>query len=199
VVAHGVSWAAVGHLVRVGPALGCVAVARKADLAWAVVAVSIAGEDGVYSKANVAVGAFHKREIVSGASETVVLAVAELEEGLVGPLAASAPFGVTRKAHADALVRSRDSLCLVLSDSDGVAHLVHLEAARDLVDAELLGGWAVVADFDVESVGTAGGRAALDEVGVDGLSCCHQGAQRAEEQASGVHFCCNECGDIARS
>jgi hypothetical protein len=39
VVAHGVSWAAVGHLVRVGPALRCVAVARVADLAGAIIAV----------------------------------------------------------------------------------------------------------------------------------------------------------------
>lgn len=172
VVAHGVRWAAVRHLVRVGPALGRVAVARSADLAGTVVAVDAVREDGVHSKANIAVGAFHEREIVSGACETVVLAVAELEEGLVGPLAASAPFSVTGKAHADALVRSRDSLCLVLSDANRFAHLVHLEAARDLVDAELLGGWAVVADLDVESIGTAGGRAALEKVGVDGLSCC---------------------------
>lgn len=104
---------------------------------------------------------------------------------------------MTGKAHADALVRSRNSLCLVLSDADRVTHLVHLEAARDLVDAEVLGGWAVVADFDVESIGTTGGRAALDKVGVDGLSCCRQGEQRAEEEAGGVHFGCNECGDIA--
>lgn len=126
-----------------------------ADLARAIVAVNTVGEDRVHSKANVAVGAFHEREIVSGACEIVVLAVAEFEESLRGPLAAGAPFSVTGKAHADALVRSRDSLGLVLSDSDGLAHLVHLEAARDLVDAKVLGGWAVVANLDVEGIRTA--------------------------------------------
>jgi len=197
VVAHAISWTTVRHLVRVSPALRCFAVAGVAGLARTVAAASITRKNGVHGEADVAVGALHERKIVSRAFEAVVLAVAELEKSLFGPLATSAPFSVTGKAHADALVWSRDGLSLTLSNADRVAHLVHLEGAGDLVDAEVLGGWAVVANFDVEGIGTARGRAALDEVGVDGFGCCHQGEQRAEEQAGGVHFGCNECGSIA--
>ena len=197
VVADHVSWATVRHLVRVSPALRRVTVAGVADLAGAVAAANAILQDRVHGNANIALAAFHDREVVSRALEAIVLAVAKFEEGLFGPLAASAPFGVTRKTHADAVVGSCNGLCLVRPNADRVASLEHLEAASDFVNAELLGGRAVVADLDVESIGTAGGRAALDEVGVDWFGCCRQGEQGAEEEACGVHFCCNECGSIA--
>jgi hypothetical protein len=197
VVANTVSWTAIRHLVRVGPALRRVAVAWVADLVGAVAAVGAVGEDGVHSNANIALAAFHDGEIVSGALEAVVCAVAELEEGLWGPLTGGTQLSMTGKTHANALVRGRDGLRLALCDGNGVAGLEHLEGSGDFVDAKVLLGRAVVADLDVEGIGTAAGGATRDEVGVDGFGCCGQREQRAEEQACGVHVCCNECGSIA--
>lgn len=61
------------------------------------------------------------------------------------------------ETQANALVRRRESVGLVLADGDRFAGLDRLEVRSDLVDAEVLAGPAVVGDFDVEAVITLDG------------------------------------------
>lgn len=181
-VAHGISRAASQVLGRVGPGLRRIALAGvSADLAGAVLAVSAAGQLRVSSEADVGLAALHHGKVVSGALHAVVLAVAELEEGLGSPLAANAPFGVAGEAHAEALVGSGDGLSAVGVNADGLALLEHLKATGDGVDAELLGGGAVVGDFDVEGVGVT--LVGVAEAVAVRDCCCRQGEQGGEDPA----------------
>jgi hypothetical protein len=179
-VADSVSGAAVLALVGVGPGLVQVAVVERAFLGRAL------GLGGVDGHSDVGRDAVHDGDVVGGAFEAVVRAVAEFEESLGFPDAGEAPFGVAGEAHADALVGGGDGVGLVLADGDGVADLERLEGRGDFVDAELLAGVAVVDDLDVEGVVT-----------LDGSGCCHQGEQGADEEACGVHFCSNDCSRVA--
>lgn len=167
-------------MVGLGPALRCSTVSRRADFARAFI-IGFTVDGRVDGKSDVVVTAFHDRDVVSCAFLAVVLAVAELEKGLVLPLAGDTPVGVSREAHADVFKGSRNGLGSVSSNRDWVHALEHLEAAGDLVEAEVLGGRALVTDFDADGIG-----AALGELG-DGRSCRRQGEQRAEEPACGVH------------
>lgn len=67
-----------------------------------------------------------------------------------------------------------------------------MEAAGDLVKADLLGEGAVVPDVDVE-----GFCAAFDQSIVDWGCCCRQGEQRGENPALSVHFDCSVCGGVS--
>lgn len=192
-VADGISRRAVGGLVRVGPALGESAVARRADLAGALV-VGLAVDGRVNCEADILLGALHEGKVVSSAILAGVLGVAELEESLVLPLAGGAPLGVAGDAHANGLEVGGDGLGSVAGNADGAHLLEHLEVASDLVHAKVLLGGALVADLDVEGIGAG---AALNEP-VDGRGCCRQGEQRAEEPACGVHFGGSECGGTVK-
>jgi hypothetical protein len=175
-VAHRISRTAILSLVRVGPALIQRAVPREASLARTLAgAVSIG--DGIDANANVLATALHHAEIISRSAKAVVLAVAEFEQGLMRPLACSAPLGVAGEAHAEVFVGSDDGGHLLGSDVDGLGALEHVEAAVDLVEGKLFGPGAVVPDVDVER----GFGAAFDQSVVNGSRCGHQGEQRGEK------------------
>jgi len=186
-VTDSISRTAVRSLVRVSPSLGKIAVARGADLARAFVA-GFAVDGRVHGKPDVLVvlAAVHFGQVVRCAVQVAVLGVAELEQGLGLPLACEAPFGVAGEAHAGLFVGCGDGLGSVGGDGDGVHVREHVEGRGDLVEAEVLGGVALVADFDVDGVGVAAAGAAGGEVG-GWECCCRQGEQRAEEPACGVH------------
>jgi len=108
------------------------------------------------------------------------------------PLSGDALVSVGRDSHAGVFEGRGDGLGGVGVHGDGVHALEHLEGAGDLVHAEVLGGRALVADLDVEGVGSVGGaRGVLVLVVGDRSGCCRQGEQRRDEQACRVHFWLN--------
>lgn len=181
-IANCISRAAILGLIRVGPTLVQRAVPGEADLARTLLGAVSVG-DRVDADADVLVAAIYDGEVVRRAVLAGVLAVAEFEEGLRLPLACSAPLGVAGQPHAQVFVRGDEGVLLLWGDVGGLGALEHLEVAGDLVETELLSEGAVVPDVDVERAAGA----ALDKSVVNGSGCGHQGEQRGEEQACGVH------------
>jgi hypothetical protein len=176
-IADRISRAAILSLVRVGPALIQRAIPREASLARTL-AGALSIRDRINAHANVLVAARkHQAQVVSAPLEAVVLAVAELEQGLGRPLASSAPLGVAGETHAEVFVGSDDGAHFLGGDVDGLGALEHVEAAVDLVEGELLGPGAVVPDVDVER----GLGVALEKGVVNWSRCGHQGEQRGEK------------------
>jgi hypothetical protein len=189
-VADGIGRAAVRLLVRLGPALRRRTVSRRAHFARALLA-GLAIDSRVNSNAHVVLTPLHNANIIGCAVLAAVRAVPELEQGLVLPLRGDAFVGVCGDSHAGVFEGRGDGLGSVSVDGDWGHALEHLKGAGDLVHAEVFGGGALVADFDLEGVG--GGRGAARDVLVlvvvgEGGGCCRQGEEGAEEPVAGVHF-----------
>ena len=148
-VADGVSWAADVNLALAGPALVWRAAGRRAELAWALSVLWVAGN---------ALIAAHYGKIVCSAVLAAERAVAELEECLGWPLGCCALVGGRGHAHANAVKWSSDRAVVTWRNGDWRANLVHVEARVNLEDAEGLGGGAVVVDGDREVVAVSAGR-----------------------------------------